>query len=211
MDALREEMCAIGRRAYQRGLVAGTEGNFSARLDDGRILCTPTNLCKGLLEPDDLVVVDETGRHLAGSRRASSEVRMHLDLYRQVPKIEAVVHAHPPYATTFSVLEEGLPSGLLPEAELFLGAVPVTRYANTGTAELAAAVVELAANHPAVLLSHHGAATWSDELEDAYCLMETLEAVARVVYQARLLGAPQPVAPTYLAELAERRLQRGSA
>ncbi len=205
---LRQAMVDIGRRAYARGLVAASEGNFSARLERGRILCTPTFQSKGRLNPETLCILAADGRQLAGPHPPSSEIRMHHAIYAADPSVQAVVHAHPPFATTFAVLEEPLPRGILPEAELLLGEVPITPYATTGTQALADAVAAAVQDHSATLLSHHGAVAWSRrDLETAYHLMEALEAVARVVYQARQLGTPQPIPDAELVVLAERRRQ----
>lgn len=207
MDALRLKMCEIGQRAYARGLVSATEGNFSARLDDHGLLCTPTNFCKGLLTPDDLCEVNLDGQRLAGARAPSSEIRMHFAVYRAAPAVNAVIHAHPPFATTWALLGEPLPSGMLPEGDMFLGDVPLVPYATTGTAEMAAAIEPFVDGHVACLLQNHGAVTWGDDLEQAYTRMETLETLCRVVYQARAIGTPQPIPDDKRPALAEIRRQ----
>ena len=135
-----QEMCALGRRAYERNLVDGTGGNFSCRLDERRILCTPTLCCKGTMVPDDLCVVDLEGRPLSGARRASSEIQMHLELYAANPGIGAIIHTHPPYATTFAVLGETISTGILPEGDVFLGPVPLIPYQTPGTRDMGRAL-----------------------------------------------------------------------
>jgi L-fuculose-phosphate aldolase len=188
MDALRATMCAVGRRAYGRQLVDGTAGNFSCRLDAGRILCTPTMICKGLLNPDDLCVIDLEGRQLAGGRPASSEALMHLELYAESPAVGAVVHTHPPYATTLACMGRAIPEGVMPEGDVFLGPVPLIPYQTTGTREMGSAIRPHVNRSNAALLESHGAVTWGPDLETAYCLSETLEAVCRVAYQADVAG-----------------------
>ncbi|TWT45483.1 L-ribulose-5-phosphate 4-epimerase UlaF [Phycisphaerae bacterium RAS1] len=210
MRELRERMCQIGRRAYRRQLVAATEGNFSCRLDGGRVLCTPTGLCKGLLSPADLCVIDADGNQIDGARRPSSEMRVHLEVYHSDPAAGAVIHTHPPFATTFAVLGEAVPPAILPESELFLGAVPLVPYETTGTVALADALRPFIAGHSAVLLQNHGALSWGASLESAYDLTEMLEAVCRVIHQARQIGQPRSIPAGKLAELRARRSRSGN-
>ena len=189
MDEIAEKMCEIGRRAYARQLVAGTEGNFSCRLDEQRVLCTPTGVSKGLLTPPDLCIVDLNGQQLEGQRRRSSEMLMHVALYRAQADIRAIVHTHPPFATTFAVLGELDLARVLPEVDVFLGSVPLIPYRTPGTATMAEPLLPYVQDNVAAILQNHGAVTWGRDLEDAFVLTETLEAVCRVVYQARQLGS----------------------
>jgi L-fuculose-phosphate aldolase len=188
MLELAEQMCAIGRRAYARQLVAGTEGNFSCRLGRETVLCTPTFTCKGLLRPVDLCVVDLRGNQVAGVRPRSSEILMHLGLYQADPEIHAVIHTHPPFATSFSVAGAADLGGVLPEGDVFLGEVPLVPYCTPGTPEMAVPLIPLVREHVAAIMQNHGVVTWGPDLETAYVLTETLEAVCRVVFQARQLG-----------------------
>ena len=211
MEELARKMCEIGRRAYQRELVDGTGGNFSCRLDDRRVLCTPTLLCKGLLTPEDLCVVDLAGQRLAGAREPSSEMLLHLAVYAAGPAVRAVIHCHPPFATTFAVTGQTLPTDVLPEGSVFLGPVPLIPYQTPGTGDLGAALAPYVAGHVAAMLQNHGTVTWGPDLESAYVLTETLEAVCRVVYQARQIGRERLIPPdgrTRLAQL-RRRLRPG--
>ncbi len=203
--ALKAKLCEIGARAYARELVDGTGGNFSCRLDDGLILCTPTLTCKGRMAPDDLCIVDPDGRPVSAPRPVSSEVQLHLALYKANPDTGAVVHTHPPYATTLAVLGEHLPTGILPEGDVFLGAVPLVPYRTPGTPALGAALAPLARSHVAALLQNHGAVTWGPDVETAYVLTETLEAVSRVYCQARVLGQLNLIPPERQEELAALR------
>lgn len=205
MTDLAQQMCAIGRRAYARQLIDGSGGNFSCRLDRGRILCTPTGLCKGLLEPADLCIVSDAGTPIAGARRPSTELGLHLAIYAADERIGAIIHAHPPFATTLSVLGEGLAPGLLPEGEVFLGPVPLIPYQTPGTPALGAAVQPYVRDRVAAILQNHGTVTWGPDLESAYLLTETLEAVSRVECQARMLGGIQPIPPEERAKLAALR------
>lgn len=199
-----QKICEIGRRAYQRGLIAGGEGNISVRLDDHHLLATPTGVCKGFLNPDDLAVVDLEGRQVSGRPR-SSEILLHAEIYRCDPRVRAVVHTHPPFATTFTILGESLPPGVLPEAEVFLGHVPLVPYATPGTCEIASAIRPHVSTCVAALLQNHGAITWGPDLESAYLLTETLESVCRVVYQARQIGVLQFIPAEKLGVLADLR------
>ena len=131
---LREEICDIGRRLHERGFVAAWDGNVSHRLPDGTFLCTPTLCSKGRLRPDELCVVDAAGRQLSGPRARTSEILLHLVIYRERPDVNAVVHAHPPHATAFAVSGTPIPSGVLAEVEYFLGVVPTVPYETPGTA-----------------------------------------------------------------------------
>lgn len=205
VDKHAEAMCAVGRRACRRELVDGTGGNFSCRLDDEKVLCTPTLASKGTLQPRDLCVVDLTGRQIAGERRPSSEILMHLEIYAADQNVRAVIHAHPPFATTFSVLGEMLPTGVLPEGDVLLGPVPLVPYQTPGTRELGVALRPYVAGHVAAILQNHGSVTWAADLETAYLLTETLEAVCRVVYQARQLGQVRQIPPEQRELLAKLR------
>src|SRR5262245_22493927 len=138
---LRDAVCDIGRRLHERGFVAAWDGNISHRLPDGSFLCTPTMCPKGRLRPDELCTVDADGRQLGGPRARTSEILLHLAIYRHRPDVRAVVHAHPPHATAFAVTGEPVPNGVLPEVEYFLGTVPTVPYQTPGTAKFAESVV----------------------------------------------------------------------
>lgn len=209
-----DAICEIGRRAYGRALVSGGEGNLSMRLDaaqagrfgvgEGSILCTPSGLCKGDLTPEDLCVVAADGSPLAGARKASSEIRLHLEIYDSDEAVRAVVHTHPPYATTLALLGETLPEGLLPEAELFLRRVPLIPYETPGTAALAKLIRPHVRDGAAAILQNHGAVTWGANLSEAFMRTETLESCCRVWWQARAIGRPVPIPREKLDELRRR-------
>lgn len=207
MASVRERICELGRRAYAHGLVSSTEGNFSARLDGGEIICTPSGVCKGELDADELCIVDLDGQQRSGARRISSEIHLHLAMYRANARVGAVIHTHPPFATTFAVLGEAPPTGLLAEAEIFLGTVPALAYAEPGTAAVGDAVAPLANSHVAAILRNHGVVTWGRDLDQAYNFSESLEAVCRVAYQARLIGEPHRIPAEALGALARRRMR----
>src|SRR5271165_3291441 len=186
----RRELCLVGRWMYEREYIVACEGNLSVRLGDGRILTTPTCMNKGMLEPEDLVVVDLEGRHLEGSRRASSEVLMHLLFYRMRPDVNAVCHGHPATATGFATAGRALDQALLPEVVIGLGLVPLVRYATPGTPDLSAAIEPYVEHYDALLLANHGAVTCGPDLLTAFYRMETVEHTAKITLAAEAAGVP---------------------
>ncbi len=186
--ALREQICEIGRRLYARGFVAGNDGNISCRIAPDRVLCTPTLVCKGFMKPDELCVVDLDGKLVAGPRPRTSEILLHLEIYRCDPGAGAVVHAHPPHATAFAVTREEIPSGILPEVEVFLGLVPRSDYETPGGEDFARTIRPFVGNANTVLLSNHGTVSWAPELELAYWRTEILDSYCRVLMLARGVG-----------------------
>lgn len=188
MQDAREAIVLVCRRLYDRGLVAGPDGNVSVRRDDGTILVTPTGLSKVDVTPDDLVVVSLEGRVREGRRAPSSELRMHLRIYQRRPDVHAVVHAHPPVATGFAVAGEAFVAPVLPEVILQLGEVPLVPYATPGSDALADAFEPFLADHDGFLMANHGATTIAPSLATAHQRMESLEHAARILLAARALG-----------------------
>ncbi len=207
MEAERAELCEIGRRAWERGLLDGTGGNLSCRIAGGHVLCTPTLTAKGQLTPADLCVMDLDGNQVQGTRKCSSEALMHLEVYAARPEVQAVIHCHPPYATTLAALGEELPTGVLPEGDILLGQVPLVPYQTPGTRALGVALREHMGQASGALLENHGSVTWAGTLGVAYNLSETLEAVCRVVFQARQIGKLNRIAGEERAKLAAVRRQ----
>jgi L-fuculose-phosphate aldolase len=179
---------AVCRRLYERGLVAGPDGNVSVRLDNGSILVTPSGMSKVDVTVGDLIAVDLEGTVLAGTRAASSEIRMHLRIYQKRPDARAVVHAHPPTATGFAVAGYSFMAPVLPEVILQMGTVPLVRYATPGTDALADNFEPFLADHDAFLMANHGATTIGATLEQAHQRMESLEHAAKILLAARSLG-----------------------
>ncbi|MCH2115046.1 MAG: class II aldolase/adducin family protein [Pirellulales bacterium] len=208
---LRQQICDIGRRLYQRGLVAGTDGNITARLTDTEVLATPTMLCKGTMQPDDICLVDLSGNQLAGGRTRTSEVLLHLEILRARPDVEAVVHCHAPHATAFAVTGKPVPRGAMPEAEFFLGDVPIAPYETPGTLAFAKTILPFVQRTNACLLANHGTVCYADTLEQAYSLTEILDAYCRILLLAEPLGPIQTLPPQKCEELAELRQQGGFA
>jgi L-fuculose-phosphate aldolase len=185
---LRADIVEIGRRLYARGYTASNDGNISVRLDGERLLMTPTSVCKGFMTPEMMCVTDLEGRKISGERSPSSEMLMHLEVYRERPDAQAVVHAHPPTATGFAVAGIPLTRAVLAEVVATLGSIPIAEYATPSTDELPAAVRKYVKAHDAMLLANHGALTMGADLFGAYYKMETIEHFAKISLVARTLG-----------------------
>jgi L-fuculose-phosphate aldolase len=187
-DEHRRDMCAVGGWIHVRGYVAATDGNISLRLDPRRILTSPTGISKGMMTPDDLVITDLDGRKVSGRRNPSSELAMHLLIYRRRPDVNAVCHAHPPVATGYAAAGLPLNKALLSELVLSLGCIPVARYGTPGTNELTETIEPLVQNYDAILMANHGVVTYGPDLLTAFFRMETTEHFARVALVTELLG-----------------------
>lgn len=185
---LRATIVRIGGLLHTKGFVAASDGNISARLDGDRLLATPTSMSKGLLAEDDLVITDLDGRRLEGKRNPSSELAMHLLVYRLRPEIRAVVHAHPPVATGYAAAGLPLNRALISEVVLSLGCIPLAGYGTPGTPELSAALRPLVPAYDAILMANHGVVAYAEELWGAYFKMETVEHFARISLVTQLLG-----------------------
>ena len=182
-------ICNIGRRMYQRNFVAANDGNISARIGDDLVLCTPTGVSKGDLIEDMLVTINMNGDQIAGKLKASSEMKMHLRIYKENPEVRAVAHAHPPVSTAFAVAGIRLDKPILPEAVIFLGDVPVAPYATTGTDGVGDSLAPYCKTHYAALLANHGAVTWGRNLTEAFFRMEALEHYATILmYTDYIIG-----------------------
>ena len=205
--ALRNDIVRVCRRLYERGLIAGGEGNVSARLEDGNILVTPSGASKIDVSESDLVIVSPDGKPVAGSGRASSELGMHLRIYRLRPDVGAVVHAHPPFATAFAVAGEDLMAPVLPEILVLIGGVPLVPYATPGSPALADAIEPFLPLHDAFLMANHGATSYGSSLSIAHQRMESLEHAARIVLHARALGHVSALSNAERDRLLELRRQ----
>ena len=187
-EQLRADIVEAGRRLYARGFVASNDGNISARIDDTRLITTPKSVSKGFMTPDMMVIVDYDGKKIAGDRDASSELPMHLEIYRHRPDVGAVVHSHPPLATGFAVAGIPLTRAVLAEVITTLGSIPIAEYGTPSTAELPDAVRKYIKAHDGMLLANHGAVTCGATVMAAYYKMETIEHFAKISLVARLLG-----------------------
>jgi L-fuculose-phosphate aldolase len=207
---IRSQIVEIGRRVYENGYVAASDGNISARLDDGTIVTTPTMICKGRMRESDLALVDIDGTKLRKEERnPSSEFSMHREIYRLRPEIHAIVHAHPPFGTGFAVANVPLDKPLLSEVILTLGCVPLTAYGTPSTSELVDSLTDFIPYHDALLLANHGAVAYGTDLEAAYARMETLEHFAKIALIARLVGQPKELPPEAIAKLLDVREKAG--
>jgi L-fuculose-phosphate aldolase len=186
--SVRDEIVEVGRRLWTRGFVASNDGNISVRIASDRLITTPTAVSKGFMTPDMMVVTDLEGRRISGDRKASSELKMHLEVYRQRPDVRAVVHAHPPTATGFAVAGIPLDRAVLAEVITTLGSIPIAEYATPSTEELPAAVRRYITAHDGLLLANHGALAVAADVMGAYYRMETIEHFARISLTARMLG-----------------------
>jgi L-fuculose-phosphate aldolase len=206
--SLAEEIVAVCCRLYDRGLIAGPDGNVSVRLPSGHILVTPAGLSKVDVRPGDLVELTEEGIQVTPGRSASSEVGMHLRIYRERPDVRAVVHAHPPIATAFGVAGRDFMDAVLPEVIFHLGSVPLVPFAMPGTPALGEAMSPYLATHDAFLLASHGATTVGPSLRLAHQRMESLEHAARILHAAEALG---PLTALRASDVAALRSAREAA
>jgi len=208
-DRIRQEICEIGHRLWLKDLCAGTDGNISVRIGPNEVLCTPTTISKGFMKPVDLCTVDLDARQLEGARRCSSEVLLHLEVYKARPEINAVVHVHPPFLAAFAVTGCEIPMGLLTEMDVCVGPIPIIDYAPPGTKELAESILDNVHTATTAVLAHHGAISWSKTLEDAYFKMEIAEAYCQMLVAARQIGPTRQIPENYLKQLLEMKRQMG--
>ncbi|CAN5707884.1 class II aldolase/adducin family protein [soil metagenome] len=198
---VKEQMCDIGRRIWLKGFCAGNEGNHSYRLSENRVLCTPTGVSKGQLKPEDICVVDMNGDQISGARKRTSEIQLHLAIYKARRDVRAVVHSHPPHATAFAVAGVDLPTCIHPEAEVFLGAVKTARYVTPGDQRLGDSILPYVKDSNTILLQSHGVVTYGDDLERAYYQLEIVDAYARILILAKQVGSIRPLEPGEMKEL----------
>jgi L-fuculose-phosphate aldolase len=188
--ALRAEIIRVGRKLWERQYVDGNGGNISCRLGAKYVLCTPTMMSKGDLEPADICLSDMDGNIVAGNRLRTSELLLHLEIYRANPRARAVVHCHPPYATAFSLTGTTPPVGLISEYEIFIGPAALARYETPGTHAFAETVLPFVRDHNTILLANHGVVCWSDTVTHAEWLTEILESYCKTCVIAKQIGKP---------------------
>ncbi len=208
---IKKQICEIGKRIYDRGMVAANDGNISVKISDNEFLCTPTGVSKGFMTPDYICKVDKEGKVIQanGNFKPSSEIKMHMRVYAQRPDVKSVVHAHPIYATSFAIAGIPLTQPIMPEAVISLGCVPIAEYGTPSTNEIPDAVEKYLQHYDAVLLENHGALSFSDSLINAYYKMESLEFYAQLLYHARALGGPKELSKAQVERLYEIRRQFG--
>lgn len=205
-----EEICNIGKRMYDRNYVAANDGNISVRIDEDAVLCTPTGVSKGFMTPNMLVKVNLKGEQISGNYKPSSELRMHLRIYNENPKVSAVTHAHPPVATAYAIAGIDLDKAILPEAVILLGIVPVAPYATPGTEEVPDSIAPFCKGYNAVLLANHGALTWGRDLTEAYHRMESLEHYATILmYTSNIIGKANELSCDQIDRLIKIREELG--
>jgi L-fuculose-phosphate aldolase len=204
-NCARHEICQVGKFLHANGLVAGYDGNISVYLRQNLVLCTPTSVCKGMMQPEDLVLVNMDGDRVNGIRHVTSEIGMHLLFYRMRPDVRAVVHAHPPVATGFAASGIALDEPLVAEVVISFGEIPLAPYGTPGTPELSEALRPLVPGHDAILMANHGVVTCGHDLQSAYMNMEKVEHCARIVLVSRQLGTPQPLQAHEVRKLLKAR------
>ena len=208
---IKKQICEIGKRIYNRGMVASNDGNISVKLNDNEFLCTPTGVSKGFMTPEYICKVDAKGNVLQAYEgfKPSSEIKMHMRVYKERPDVNSVVHAHPVYATSFAIAGIPLTEPIMPEAVFALGCVPIAEYGTPSTEEIPDAVSKYLPYYDAVLLENHGALAFSDSLLNAYHKMESVEFYAQLLYQAKMLGGPKPLSEEQVQRLYEIRRKFG--
>jgi L-fuculose-phosphate aldolase len=197
----RQELCRVGREIHARQYVSANDGNFSYRLSESKVLATPTMISKGQMTPEDLIVVDMEGRKLSGDRQPTSETHMHLSIFRERPDVHCVVHAHPPHATAFAVVQQPLPKCILPEVEIFIGEIPITAYATPGTPELADSLRPYIKDFTVFLLANHGVLATGRTVQEAHWRLEVTEAYCRILLLAGQLGEANQFTARHMDEL----------
>ena len=208
-DQHRQDILAVGKLMYQKGWVAANDGNISVRLDSRRILCTCTGVSKGMMRPADIIVCDPDGNKLKGAGERTTEIAMHLTIYRLRPDVSAIVHAHPPVATGFAVAGRPLDLALLPEVIVSLGCVPLAEYGLPGTSALTDGMLPYIPNYDAILLGNHGSVCYGGDVYKAFFKMETVEHFARVTLVAQLLGGAKVLPRREVCKLFEARGRYG--
>jgi L-fuculose-phosphate aldolase len=197
----RRDIVKCAKRAFESGLVAATDGNISVRMSIDRVMITPSGTSFSQLSPGEMAYVDTEGHQLDYAYRPSSELPMHLEIYRQRPEISAIIHAHPPYTTAFTVAGLSLATPVLPEVFVMCGRIPTASYATPSTTESAEVIRDLIKDHDVILLDHHGAVTCGRDLDEAYFKMEKLEHAAKTMIAANSLGNILPLSAENLKKL----------
>jgi len=202
--SIKKEICEIGKRIWQKGFCAGNEGNHSVRIGEDRVLTTPTGLSKGFLRPEMICLVDMDGTQIDTNNKykRTSEVLVHLAIYKKRPDVKAVIHSHPPHATTFAIAQIPLPEGIHPEAEVFLGRVPTAPYATPSKQDLPDSITPLIGPETnTVLMGNHGSVSFSHSLIDTFYKLEILDAYCRILLLVKQLGRANVLDSKQMTEL----------
>jgi L-fuculose-phosphate aldolase len=208
-EQIKQEICEVGHRLYHHGFVAANDGNISVKLNENEFYCTPTGVSKGSLTPDMIIKIDAEGNKIEGTLNPSSEIKMHLRVFRERPDVNAVVHAHPPVATAFTVAGIPLDRYILPEAVLTIGDVPTCEYATPSTMEIPDSLMPYIQEHDAFMLKNHGALTVGNTLTRAFFTMEEVEFNAKIMKYAMELGRIQEISEEKMYELMDLRARFG--
>jgi L-fuculose-phosphate aldolase len=185
---LKEEICEIGRRVYQKGFAAANDGNISIRVGENEVICSPTMICKGFMTPEDICAVDLDGNQIAGKRKRTSEILLHLSIMKAREDVKAVVHCHPPHATAFAVAGEPIPQCVLPEVEVFMGEIPIAPYETPGGQKFADTVLPFLKGTSCIILKNHGTVSFGKTVEEAFWKTEILDSYCRILMLAKQLG-----------------------
>lgn len=209
---IKREICDIGRRMYDAGFVAANDGNISYRVGNGRFLCTPTGVSKGFLTPDMICVVDDKGKQIGGTWPRTSEIMLHLEIFHELPEINAVAHAHPPHATAFAVAGVDVPTCILPEVEIFIGQVPIAEYDTPGGKDFAETILPHLRNKAnTILLANHGAVSCDSTVEKAYFHLETLDMYCKILLLSKQIGSVRQLPDQKVKELLDIKKRLGIA
>ncbi len=206
---VKQDICEVGRRMYLNGYVASNDGNISEKIDDKRVVITPTGVSKGFMSPEDIIVIDMDGNVLSGTKKPSSESGIHLTVYKSRADIKAVCHAHPPTATGFACADIPLSECLLPEVIVALGSIPIAQYGTPSTAEISDSLKPFINDYNAYLLQNHGAMTIGTDLFKAYHYMETMEHFAKIALVTRQLGHTHHLSEEDVSKLLDLRKKFG--
>lgn len=210
IEVLKTRICDMGRRMWQKGYTDGNGGNLTIRVGDNMVLCTPTLVSKGFMQPEMICLVDLDGNQLAGTFKRTSEVNTHIGIMKRQPLAKACCHAHPPHATAYAVAKVVPPTCLIPEAEVFLGVIGSSEYQTPGSPENAEAVGKVGVDHQAILMENHGVITWGKDIEDAYWKMENTDAYCQTILLASMLGKElEPISGKQAKDLIQIRKQLG--
>jgi len=189
-EKIKAEIVAVGRKLWQRQYVDGNGGNISYRIAEDAVICTPTLVSKADLQPEDLCLVDLAGNQLAGGKARTSEILLHLEIYKSVPEAKAVAHCHPPHATAYAITGRIPPTCVIPEFEVFVGKVAITPYETPGTQKFAETVIPFARDHNTILLANHGIVCWADTVTHAEWYVEVVDTYCWTLMLASQIGAP---------------------
>jgi L-fuculose-phosphate aldolase len=208
---IRKQICELGRRMYEKGYVAANDGNITYRLGDGRYLCTPTGVSKGFLTPEMICLVDDDGNQIGGGPwKRTSEIKLHLQIFHELPHVSAVAHAHPPHATAFAVAGVEVPPNILPEVEICIGRVPLAQYDTPGSQDFAETILPHLRNKAnTILLANHGAVACDSTLEQAYFHLETLDMYCKILLLSKQIGKVQQIPEPKVKELLDIKKRLG--